>query len=370
MPARIATVLLAFAMLCAGVHADSRELPREKTYTSKNRRFEFRVAPKQIESQLKYFQEKAEGKSDAGALAGIVDNVCRGTLFEKKNGKLVERWSIPLVNEVAPASALVANDGSYVVTFDNWHSVGYGDDVVVIYDSEGRLWRKFGLEEVLPEWHLADIPTSASSRRWGGEHRLDDENRLLLLKIANFARPGEIVDSGDALRGYSDMKISLESGKVVEWHPRPWTEFRVASGRDLGIPDGVPDGLPGGPKLVQIDGERCGPPPAGAQGQMVLDVGPALGDRATSSVNPPYPAMAKAARVTGRVIVQVLVSDFGDVLCSRAVGGHPLLRPAAERAVREWKFEPPESGSSSAGTLGSIVFDFRIVEVVPDGAVE
>jgi hypothetical protein len=366
MPARVATVLLAFAMLCAGVHADSRELPREKTYTSKNRRFEFRVAPKQIESQLKYFQEKAEGRSDAGALAGIVDNVCRGTLFEKKNDKLVERWSIPRVKEVAPASALVANDGSYVVTFDNWHSVGYGDDVVVIYDSDGRLWRKYGLEELFPEWHLSYIPTSATSRRWGGEHRLDEENQLLILKTANFARPGELIDSGDALRGYSDMKISLESGRVVEWHPRPWTEFRVVSGRELGVPDGIPDE----PKLVQIDGERCGPAPSTTRGRVVLDIGLALGDRVRSSVNPPYPPMALQANIAGRVTVQVLVSEFGEVLCSRASAGHPLLRPASEAAARLWTFDPPERGSTHAGTLGTIVFDFRIVEVVPEGTVE
>jgi TonB family protein len=370
MPARIAAVLLVSAFLCASVHADSWELPQQRAYKSANGRFEFRVVPKQIESQLRYLQDKAERKANAGALAGVIDNVCRGTLYERKNGKLVELWSIPLVNEVAPVSALVTNDGSYVVTFDNWHSVGYGDDVVVIYDSEGRLWRKYALEELLPESYLTQLPTSTSSRTWGEGHQVDDENGLLILQIANFARPDEIIDSGRTSRGFSSMKISLDTGRVVQWHPRPWKEYQVASGRELGIPGGVPGGLPGGPTLVRIDWESCARERVFERNKTVLDVGSVLADRTVSSVNPPYPPMAKAAGVTGRVTVQVLISDFGDVLCSRAVAGHPLLRRAAESAASEWRFEPAENGNTPVWTLGTIAFDFRLVEVLPDGAVE
>jgi hypothetical protein len=40
---------------------------------------------------------------------------------------------------VAPVSALVSEDGAYLITFDNWHSMGYGDDVVVLYRTDGTL---------------------------------------------------------------------------------------------------------------------------------------------------------------------------------------------------------------------------------------
>ncbi|MGV8135761.1 MAG: hypothetical protein AB2L20_11140 [Mangrovibacterium sp.] len=31
-----------------------------------------------------------------------------------------------MINQISPVVAIVANDGSSVVTFDNWHSNGYG----------------------------------------------------------------------------------------------------------------------------------------------------------------------------------------------------------------------------------------------------
>jgi hypothetical protein len=39
---------------------------------------------------------------------------------------------------VAPVRALVSNGGEHVVTFDNWHSGGFRDNVVVIYAAMDR----------------------------------------------------------------------------------------------------------------------------------------------------------------------------------------------------------------------------------------
>ena len=54
-----------------------------------------------------------------------------GEFFARSDkGKLKKLWAIPLVNEVSPVDALVSDKDDYVITFDNWHSVGYGDDAV------------------------------------------------------------------------------------------------------------------------------------------------------------------------------------------------------------------------------------------------
>lgn len=37
---------------------------------------------------------------------------------------------------------LLTNDASFLITFDNWHSAGLGDDVVAIYDHRDKLVRK------------------------------------------------------------------------------------------------------------------------------------------------------------------------------------------------------------------------------------
>ena len=50
------------------------------------------------------------------------------------------------------------------------------------------------------------------------------------------------------------MKISLESGRVVQWRPQPWLEYRVVNGHDLGD---APGDTPGGRTRVRLDGEYC-----------------------------------------------------------------------------------------------------------------
>src|SRR5687767_23204 len=121
--------------------------------------------------------------ADAGAAEGIPANHPRGELHRKTRGggwRRVAAWR--LVNEVSPLSALVANDGT-IITFDNWHSVGYGDDVVVIYRSDGSLVRKFGLADLVEDEDIPQFSRSVSSMQWAGTHRVDEEQRTLLLAI-------------------------------------------------------------------------------------------------------------------------------------------------------------------------------------------
>lgn len=45
---------------------------------------------------------------------------------------------------------MVSEDGKYVVTFDNWHSMGYGLDVMVVYNEKGELLKRYKLEDFSP----------------------------------------------------------------------------------------------------------------------------------------------------------------------------------------------------------------------------
>src|SRR5947209_8101746 len=51
--------------------------------------------------------------------------------------------------------------------------------------------------------------------------------------------------------------------------------------------------------------------------------------RVLRRVQPPYPAIAKQARVQGQVQVQIGISETGDVTDVILLSGHPLLRDAA-----------------------------------------
>jgi len=50
--------------------------------------------------------------------------------------------------------------------------------------------------------------------------------------------------------------------------------------------------------------------------------------------------LAKRARVSGTVILQVTVDEEGNVSEVKVLRGHPLLDDEAVRAVRQWKYSP------------------------------
>lgn len=56
-------------------------------------------------------------------------------------------------------------------------------------------------------------------------------------------------------------------------------------------------------------------------------------------VTPAYPPEAITARVDGTVIIALEVGHDGTVTATVPLSGHALLRPAAERAVKQWQFE-------------------------------
>ena len=60
----------------------------------------------------------------------------------------------------------------------------------------------------------------------------------------------------------------------------------------------------------------------------------------TKKVMPAYPPGAKAARIQGHVVLDVIIGKDGSVLEIKLVSGHPLLAPAAMEAVKQWTYKP------------------------------
>ena len=80
--------------------------------------------------------------------------------------------------------------------------------------------------------------------------------------------------------------------------------------------------------------------------------------KATSLPKPPYPPAAKAVGASGAVSVQVTIDEEGNVISAKAVGGHMLLRDAAERAARSAKFSPTYLSKQPVKVSGLIVYNF------------
>lgn len=65
----------------------------------------------------------------------------------------------------------------------------------------------------------------------------------------------------------------------------------------------------------------------------------AADDRAVKTrVAPIYPEIARRMRIAGTVNVEATVAPDGTVSNAKAIGGNKILAPAAEDAVRKWKF--------------------------------
>jgi len=55
---------------------------------------------------------------------------------------------------------------------------------------------------------------------------------------------------------------------------------------------------------------------------------------------PVYPPIAKAARVSGTVVLQATISKGGTIENLRVIGGPAMLQQAAMDAVRRWRYTP------------------------------
>jgi len=83
---------------------------------------------------------------------------------------------------------------------------------------------------------------------------------------------------------------------------------------------------------------------------------------AVRSVSPEYPAIAKEAGVSGRVIVHLLVGRDGRVLDARVDEEHSILmlNEAALRAARQWVFTPAFANDQPVAVWVAVPFNFRL----------
>lgn len=72
------------------------------------------------------------------------------------------------------------------------------------------------------------------------------------------------------------------------------------------------------------------------------------GRKVKSRVNAVYPELAKKVNAGGSVRLEIQIAPSGEVKNVKVLGGHPLLIPAAEDAIKKWRYEP---GSETTTTI-------------------
>lgn len=128
-----------------------------------------------------------------------------------------------------------------------------------------------------------------------------------------------------------------------------------------GVPAGPGTPVTGGqvvpPRQVMI--EELPPAPEPPKVPKVVNKGVITG-QAISLPQPGYPPIAKNMRIQGRVSVQVLIDEQGNVISAKAMDGHPLLAPAAQRAAMQARFKPTLLSQQPVKVSGVITYDFKL----------
>ncbi len=72
-----------------------------------------------------------------------------------------------------------------------------------------------------------------------------------------------------------------------------------------------------------------------------------------------YPATAKFIRVSGKVSVEILIDEEGNVEEAKAISGHPLLKSSAKNAALQTKFNPITLSGIPVKVKSLLIFDFK-----------
>ena len=78
------------------------------------------------------------------------------------------------------------------------------------------------------------------------------------------------------------------------------------------------------------------------------------GRKALYNPEPPYPEVARRLRLSGTVKVQVTIAPDGKVKDAKVTGGHPIFVNSVEETLKNWKFAPASSETST-----TLEFNFK-----------
>ncbi len=92
---------------------------------------------------------------------------------------------------------------------------------------------------------------------------------------------------------------------------------------------------------------------------VVLKTSADLRSLLVSEIEPPYPAAARAVRASGNVVVLILIDEKGQVIKALAIDGHPLLRLAAENALKQSTFQKLVVNERAIQYGGKFEIDFE-----------
>lgn len=77
---------------------------------------------------------------------------------------------------------------------------------------------------------------------------------------------------------------------------------------------------------------------------------------------PVYPAIARAARIQGPVVLYAIISKDGTIENLRLISGRPMLVQAALAAVSQWRYKPYILNGEAIEVETQITVNFVLAE--------
>lgn len=162
---------------------------------------------------------------------------------------------------------------------------------------------------------------------------------------------------GDKIVVKSDQPLPTPPGAMIgpDYNPPNFNPFGRPGGNGNN-PSGANAGTSGNSAGSDAP-EPPKPPVTPPKQTRPISLGP-INSKAVSMPIPAYPPVAKAAKISGIVAVQILLDETGRVISAQATDGPVLLRQAAERAAYQAKFTPTTIGGTPVKVSGVITYNF------------
>jgi hypothetical protein len=209
---QISIVLIILVNTC---FCDEWALPLPQSYYSKSRNFKLTIVPRVTYTHFKERPDYLKKDKDV-----LISDTCKGYLLKQVNSDTYALvWEKKLVNTVSPVEAMVSDSG-FVVTFDEWHKVGHGPNVVVVYNQEGNKIKNYSLESFLSLYSRKRVRQTASSIWWRGDPEIDDAKEILIIptfsKNIAYWNPKDttVLDSTKPL--YKKYLINIKTGVISD----------------------------------------------------------------------------------------------------------------------------------------------------------
>ncbi len=116
---------------------------------------------------------------------------------------------------------------------------------------------------------------------------------------------------------------------------------------------------PANERASQPSSTNAQPPAEGAGAGAPVSVGSLVG-KARQRVSPAYPQIARTARISGNVVVYLIVNEKGEVESVQRADGPQQLQQSAVEAARRWKFNPTEVDGRPVRVSGFLSFNFAL----------